>query len=74
LIIGAGERPRWDANVTVAYPSPRAFLELVSKPAYATLNDLRVGALERAELIATSVRSDEVRMGVSVGLQRAPHS
>ena len=55
FIIGDGDRPWWDAIVVVQYPSPNAFLEMVSDPEYAPLNEHRMAALDRAELIATSV-------------------
>src|SRR5262245_35471072 len=57
FIIGDGERPWWDAIVVVEYPSARAFLDMVSNSEYARLNEDRIAALERAELIATSVWS-----------------
>jgi uncharacterized protein (DUF1330 family) len=58
FIIGDGDRPWWDAIIVVEYPSPSAFLQMVSNPEYATINEHRVAALDRAELIATSVWSD----------------
>jgi hypothetical protein len=47
--------------VIVAYLSPRAFLELVSKPEYATLNDLRVGALAREKHRCIATRRVRIR-------------
>ena len=55
---GDVDRPWWDAIIVVEYPSPNAFLETVRNPEYATINEHRVAALDRAELIATTVWSD----------------
>jgi hypothetical protein len=51
--------PRWDAIVVVEYPTAQAFLDMVSNPEYARLNEDSVAALDRAELIATSVWSSD---------------
>lgn len=53
-VIGEGERPWWDAILTVEYPSIAAFLEMVQSEAYQAISHHRANALERAELIATA--------------------
>ena len=53
-IIGDAEKPWWDAILVVEYPTPAAFLEMVSSEEYADVHVHRAEALERAELIATS--------------------
>lgn len=53
-LIGREPRPWWDAILTVEYPTPEAFLEMVGSDAYAEVHAHREAALERAELIATS--------------------
>jgi uncharacterized protein (DUF1330 family) len=54
FVIGDGERPWWDAILVVEYPSPEAFLKMVSDPDYLEVHKHREAALDRAELIATS--------------------
>jgi uncharacterized protein (DUF1330 family) len=53
-VIGAGERPGWDAILIVEYPSPQAFIDMVTDPAYAEVHEHRVAALAHGDLIATS--------------------
>jgi uncharacterized protein (DUF1330 family) len=53
-VIGDGERPWWDAILVVEYPSPAAFIDMVSTEEYAKVHEHRAAALERGDLIATS--------------------
>ncbi len=53
-IIGNGEKPWWDAIIVVEYPSPAAFLEMVTNEEYLKIHDHRANALDRGDLIATS--------------------
>lgn len=55
VVIGDGERPWWDAILVVEYPSPAAFTEMVTNEDYLKIHEHRVEALERGDLIATSV-------------------
>ena len=57
VIIGDGERPWWDAILIVEYPTPQAFIEMVTTPEYAKVHEHRAAALERGDLIATSAWS-----------------
>jgi len=57
VIIGEGERPWWDAILIVEYPTPQAFIDMVTTPEYAKVHEHRAAALERGDLIATSVWS-----------------
>jgi uncharacterized protein (DUF1330 family) len=52
-LVGDGARPWWDSIVVVEYPTPSAFLKMVSNDGYAAVHEHRAAALERAELIAT---------------------
>jgi uncharacterized protein (DUF1330 family) len=54
MVIGDGERPWWDAIVIVEYPSPAAFVDMVSDENYLKVHEHRVAALQRGDLIATS--------------------
>lgn len=54
VIIGDGERPWWDAILIVEYPTPAAFIEMVTDADYAKVHEHRAAALERGDLIATS--------------------
>lgn len=54
FVIGEGARPWWDAILVVDYPTPQAFLTMVTSEGYAEVHVHREAALERAELIATS--------------------
>jgi uncharacterized protein (DUF1330 family) len=53
-VIGDGERPWWDMVVMVEYPTPEAFLIMVTSEEYRVAHVHRAAALDRAELIATS--------------------
>lgn len=57
-IIGDGDRPDgqpwWDAILVVEYPTPTAFVEMVSDPDYQRAHEHRAAALQRGDLIATS--------------------
>ena len=57
VIIGDGERPWWDAILIVEYPTPQAFIDMVTTPEYAKVHEHRAAALERGDLIATSAWS-----------------
>src|ERR1700758_949308 len=57
VVIGDGERPWWDAILIVEYPSPQAFIDMVTSPEYAKVHEHRAAALERGDLIATSAWS-----------------
>ena len=46
--------PWWDVMLVVEYPSPAAFLDMVTSDEYALVAPHRDGALERGDLIATS--------------------
>lgn len=53
-VIGDEAKPWWDVILVVEYPTPAAFLEMVSSEEYAKVHVHREEALERAELIATA--------------------
>ncbi len=57
FVIGDGERPWWDAILVVEYPTPQAFIDMVTTPEYAEVHEHRAAALERGDLIATSTWS-----------------
>ena len=57
VIIGDGERPWWDAILIVEYPTPQAFIDMVTTQEYAKVHEHRAAALERGDLIATSAWS-----------------
>jgi uncharacterized protein (DUF1330 family) len=57
VIIGDGQQPWWDAILIVEYPTPAAFIEMVTDPDYAKVHEHRAAALERGDLIATSTWS-----------------
>jgi uncharacterized protein (DUF1330 family) len=57
IVIGDGERPWWDAILIVEYPTPAAFIEMVTTQEYAKVHEHRAAALERGDLIATSAWS-----------------
>jgi uncharacterized protein (DUF1330 family) len=57
FVIGDGERPWWDAILIVEYPTPAAFIDMVTTPEYAKVHEYRAAALERGDLIATSMWS-----------------
>ncbi len=54
VILGADTKPWWDVMLIVEYPTPGAFLEMVTSAEYAAVHGHRAEALERGELIATS--------------------
>ena len=54
FVIGEGSRPWWDAILVVEYPTPKAFMSMVTSEGYADVHVHREATLERAELIATS--------------------
>jgi len=57
VIIGDGEKPWWDAILIVEYPTPGAFVGMVTTEEYAKVHEHRAAALERGDLIATSIWS-----------------
>jgi uncharacterized protein (DUF1330 family) len=57
VVIGDGERPWWDSILIVQYPTPQAFIDMVTTQEYAEVHEHRAAALERGDLIATSVWS-----------------
>jgi uncharacterized protein (DUF1330 family) len=54
MVIGDGEKPWWDAIIVVEYPSPAAFLDMVSNEEYLKVHQYRAAGLDRGDLIATS--------------------
>jgi uncharacterized protein (DUF1330 family) len=54
VVIGDGEKPWWDAIIVVEYPSPAAFLDMVSNEEYLKVHEHRAAGLDRGDLIATS--------------------
>jgi uncharacterized protein (DUF1330 family) len=56
-VIGDGEKPWWDAIIVVEYPSPAAFLDMVTNEEYLKVHEYRAGGLDRGDLIATSIWS-----------------
>lgn len=54
VIIGDGQQPWWDAILIVEYPTPAAFIDMVTTAEYAKVHEHRAAALERGDLIATS--------------------
>jgi len=57
FVIGDGERPWWDTILIVEYPTPQAFIDMVTNPEYGQVHEHRAAALERGDLIATSTWS-----------------
>jgi uncharacterized protein (DUF1330 family) len=57
VVIGNGERPGWDAILIAEYPTPQAFIDMVTDPDYAKVHELRAAALQHGDLIATSTWS-----------------
>lgn len=55
VVIGDGEKPWWDAIIVVEYPSPAAFLDMVSSEEYLKVHEHRAAGLDRGDLIATSI-------------------
>jgi len=56
-VVGDGEKPWWDVILLVEYPTPQAFIDMVSTSEYAKVHEHRAAALERGDLIATSAWS-----------------
>jgi uncharacterized protein (DUF1330 family) len=56
-VIGDDDRPWWDAIVIVEYPTPAAFIAMVTHEEYAAVHEHRAAALDRGDLIATSIWS-----------------
>ncbi len=54
VVIGDGEKPWWDVIIVVEYPSPAAFLDMVSDEEYLKVHEHRAAGLDRGDLIATS--------------------
>ena len=54
FVLGDGPTPWWDAILVVEYPTPAAFVTMVTSEAYADVHVHRANALEHAELIATN--------------------
>ncbi len=54
VVIGEGEKPWWDSIIVVEYPSPAAFLDMVSNDEYLKVHEHRAAGLDRGDLIATS--------------------
>ncbi|MGZ4515248.1 MAG: DUF1330 domain-containing protein [Mycobacterium sp.] len=57
VVIGDGEHPSWDAILIVEYPSPAAFIDMVTTEEYAKVHEHRAAAIDRGDLIATSIWS-----------------
>ena len=54
VVIGDGQRPWWDAILIVEYPTPAAFVDMVTDADYVKVHEHRAAALQRGDLIATS--------------------
>jgi uncharacterized protein (DUF1330 family) len=54
VVIGEGEKPWWDAILVVEYPTPAAFLDMVTNEDFGKVHEYRENALDRGDLIATS--------------------
>ena len=57
VVIGDGEQPWWDAILIVEYPTPQAFIDMVTTQEYAKVHEHRAAGLDRGDLIATSTWS-----------------
>ena len=57
VVIGDAERPWWDAILIVEYPTPQAFIDMVTTQEYAKVHEHRAAGLDRGDLIATSTWS-----------------
>ena len=55
VIFGEGQQPWWDAILISEYPTPAAFIEMVTDADFP--HELRESALDRGDLIATSIWS-----------------
>jgi uncharacterized protein (DUF1330 family) len=54
VVLGDDGAPWWDVILVVEYPSPGAFLDMVTSDEYAQIAPYRDAALERGDLIATA--------------------
>lgn len=57
VVIGEGEKHWWDAILVVEYPSPQAFVDMVTNQDYLKVHEHRAAALDRGDLVATSMWS-----------------
>ncbi|OBK95954.1 DUF1330 domain-containing protein [Mycobacterium sp. 1165178.9] len=57
VVIGEGQQPWWDAILVVEYPTPQAFIDMVTTQEYAKVHEHRAAGLDRGDLIATSTWS-----------------
>ena len=57
VVIGDGQQPWWDAILIVRYPTPQAFIDMVTTQESAKIHEHRAAGLERGDLIATSTWS-----------------
>jgi hypothetical protein len=57
VVIGDGQQPWWDAILIVRYPTPQAFIDMLTTQEYAKIHEHRAAGLERGDLIATSTWS-----------------
>jgi uncharacterized protein (DUF1330 family) len=57
FVIGDSERPWWDAILVVQYPTPQAFIDMVTTEEFAKVHEHRAAGLDRGDLIATSTWS-----------------
>jgi uncharacterized protein (DUF1330 family) len=55
VVVGEREKPWWDAIIVVEYPSPAAFLDMVTNEEYLKVHEHRAAGLDRGDLIATSI-------------------
>ncbi|WP_431233312.1 DUF1330 domain-containing protein [Mycolicibacterium psychrotolerans] len=53
-VIGDGQHPWWDALLVVEYPTPQAFVDMVSDAGYQAVHEHRAAALVQGDLVATS--------------------
>jgi uncharacterized protein (DUF1330 family) len=54
VVIGEEQTPWWDAILLVPYPTPAAFLDMVTNEDFGKVHENRDNALDRGDLIATS--------------------
>ncbi len=54
VVLGEVDTAWWDAILLVEYPTPGAFIDMVSDPGYLEVHQHRAGALVRGDLIATT--------------------
>ncbi len=57
VVIGEGEKPWWEAIIVVEYPTPAAFIDMVTDEEYLKVHEHRAAGLDRGDLIATSIWS-----------------